>query len=571
MTTTPGSNGGVNRLKMIASAMVTTKAELENFNEPFALGSLIYTSDNGRLVIGDGVTSAAGLPDHKHSAYAPVIHSHTYINNDAWLPSSPKLWYTDDLVNHPELIALDGSEIPQSDAVILSQYYPGSSCITNPCTSFTINGDSNDQMTVVASSWDNTCMPGRMFGEPLEIDDIAKTTDQWLTGTNTGSSTVTIIFANNTSYVPTEYWIIPAAGTLDAVVKERPTPNTWALEGSNDGNTWTVLDSRSSITDVWAPLQVSKFEISDNTTAYNQLRLTITTWNSVDDASLLGGIRRLWIFGHKSGVFLLPKLESPSEEFTWVVPYTSSNQGLKHEDVGDIGITSCLPENLSSYRLPADGRAVVKSSYDLLFASIGYTNDHVTTITSESASDGTITSGNLVATISDSDVNDAVYVEVDNNGGGCLGAYSITPASGSNTPMTWLVEGYNTSTAAYETITSITSLAESDFNATDGYKFYIPTSVTDTVYSKFRITITVWHQVNATVNLTFAFYTHPSGSFYLPNVEITGVDGCYCYIVANNTAQDVSSTVISNLQADVADLTETISALTNRIENLEGA
>lgn len=558
MTVKTGNANTPNVISGIGSAMVTTRAALENFRDPFQRGSMLYTTDDGRLVVGDGTTPPASLPDHKHAAYAPVVHSHTYINNDAWLPSTPKLWYRDDLEHHPELIALDGQEIPADQANILSQYYPGSMCITEPCTSFSINGDSNDAMIVTGSSSSDYCIPGRVFGDPIEIEDIAKTLDQWIIGTAGADAILTIVFKNGFTYVPTEYWMIPAAGTMEAPLKSRPTPNTWRFEGSIDnGNTWTTIDSHEGVTENWIPLAVTKFTFT-NSTAYNALRLVITSWNGVADETLLGGLRRFWVFGHKEGTFLLPKLEAPSDEFAWVVPFTSSNQGLRHEDIGDLGISSCLPENLSAYRLKADGSVYNKSTYPTLFASIGYTNDKVLTNPTVVTSSGVFSNDVYEAVISGSETLDPVYLEFDGNNE-CLGRFEFINNGGSNTPMSFLVEGYTSSTDTYTTITQIIRIPNDDFVAANG-NFFLDTNITDTVYDKIRITITEWHELNSTVDLTIRLYTHPKDKFYIPDLSGVAPEGCFYYIVANNTASDVSSLVISELQANVATLTELVAA-----------
>ena len=52
-------------------------------------------------------------------------------------------------------------------------------------------------------------------------------------------------------------------------------PKSWKLQGSNDGNNWTDLDTQSNVT-FTARFQTKRFDISGNSTAYKYFRLYIT-------------------------------------------------------------------------------------------------------------------------------------------------------------------------------------------------------------------------------------------------------------------------------------------------------
>ena len=55
-------------------------------------------------------------------------------------------------------------------------------------------------------------------------------------------------------------------------------PTAWTLQGSNDGSTWTTLDTQSSITG-WTQWQTNIYFIAANTVAYTYYRLNITANN----------------------------------------------------------------------------------------------------------------------------------------------------------------------------------------------------------------------------------------------------------------------------------------------------
>jgi hypothetical protein len=54
-------------------------------------------------------------------------------------------------------------------------------------------------------------------------------------------------------------------------------PKTWTMKGSNDGVTWTVLDTRTN--EAWASDATRSFSFS-NSTAYTYYRLDVTEWRS---------------------------------------------------------------------------------------------------------------------------------------------------------------------------------------------------------------------------------------------------------------------------------------------------
>ena len=51
-----------------------------------------------------------------------------------WDIGNPRLWYRDDLVNHPELIPLEGQTIDISEIGNISKVYPGSVLLTEQIT-----------------------------------------------------------------------------------------------------------------------------------------------------------------------------------------------------------------------------------------------------------------------------------------------------------------------------------------------------------------------------------------------------------------------------------------------------
>src|SRR5450432_766822 len=52
-------------------------------------------------------------------------------------------------------------------------------------------------------------------------------------------------------------------------------PYAWTMEGSNDGSTWTVVDTRSG-ENAWLPSETRTYTCAVHTTAYRYFRVNIT-------------------------------------------------------------------------------------------------------------------------------------------------------------------------------------------------------------------------------------------------------------------------------------------------------
>ena len=236
-----------------------------------------------------------------------------------WHRGNPKLWYRDDLVNHPELIPLEGQEIDLTDSS-LRDIYPGTILLTTPILRLSEGGFCNENCLLNVSSSTALCPPSALFGEELTVDNFSQITDQWWTNDTdlTTKQTITIEFTN-TPYLPSEYWMIPAAGDSNHILQVRPTPKSWKLQGSYDGKKWFGLDHVENYTD-WEVLQIRAFKIKTRyKKPFAKLRLIITEWNPGEEDDLCTGLRRFWVFGN-TGKYVLPNIPSPDPAFVYVVP-----------------------------------------------------------------------------------------------------------------------------------------------------------------------------------------------------------------------------------------------------------
>lgn len=560
----PGSNDKLNSLQAVGGVIVTGTDEITTSSVQYPPGIAIYNRDTKELKITNGVMTPSELPDHCHPyTHAPLIHTHLFGTNQPWLVSEPRLWYKDDLVNHPELVALDGSEISDDRAQDLSKVYPSTRLLTKPVVS---DNNTNAEIVISADTEVETHAARKVFGPSLTGVDIARRTDQWLTGdadVNTAHS-ITVQFRNDHVYRPTSYTLIPASSDDEGLrlALLRPTPKSWTFEGMTEEGSWEVLDTQTDITDGWAALSPREFTVN-TIKAYSQLRIVISAWNEGEDAGLTSGLKRFWIYGRKNNVFNLPAIPSPAEDFVWVVPYSNINTGLKHEDVGDVATTAVAEDMLPVYRLPADGRVVNKSDYPELFSVIGNQYSTAASISNSYASEGAIEGGKWNANFNEEDVPSYIEYTVAPS---MLSSFSIDK-SGYRQPVTWTVEAKAEAEEDFDTLFEIENLSPEDFAATGGH-FYIDTANEDKNYTTYRLNFLEWATGEEPIGVNgIQLYTRQAGKFALPTVSLS--DQCTTYIVSRNNADDVSTDVIQKLQANVASLASALAALQNQVNNLD--
>lgn len=237
--------------------------------------------------------------------------------NKIWFTSNPRLWYKDDLINHPELVALDGSLIDSSKAEHLKNVYPDGELLTEKTDILTKNGFENKDI-ILSTKLANGLFPlSSVMNGIITEENFSHVTDQFLC-TSGGDPLVINIKFKHVEKLITEYWLMPASGTATDPFVLRPTPKSWTLTGVV-GKRWYTIDKRENITD-WEALKLKDFRVS-NPRVCSYIRLTITEWNESEFDNTRIGLKRFWVFGREKNKFKLPELTSPDENFVWVVPY----------------------------------------------------------------------------------------------------------------------------------------------------------------------------------------------------------------------------------------------------------
>ena len=560
---TPGSKTSKNRVIGVCGALVSTTDEMATINQPLMKGALFYNADTAELKVGDGTTPPAALSDHKHPhTHAPLVHSHIAGANEPWLVSNPRLWYRDDLINHPELLPLEGGEISDLQAEHISNIYPGTKLLSTEPNTLTANGFENDDLTLSSSSFYGDFVASRLFGDEITFESIVKITDQWLSASADISQeqSATVGFKGGHTYRVTEYWLCPAAGTATELFKRRPTPKDWVLEGSVDGQAWVTLDAHTNEpAENWDPITTRMFTCT-NMESYAFIRIRVTSWNAGDSSDLQTGLRRFWIFGRKKNVFALPDLASPHPDFVYVIPQKDLNVGLKHEDIGDIGVTGTKRSLLAAYRVPTDGRTLSRASDSELFSVIGYQYDPEAAISSLTASIGTVTGTSWSSGLTDPLAPS--YIEI-TTAHAVLGKYFIGTI-GTRIPKTWILEGFNGT--SWDTLQSFANVDPEQFAATGGF-FSPEVTLPEVAYDVYRINFMEWNAGSEPIGISdVKVFSHAAGLYRVPTIMHEGLT---TYIVAKNTATDVSTEIIQQLQGNIATLSAALATLTNRVNELD--
>lgn len=531
----------------VATTIATTKEELKELaTSTVRKGTAVFNTDSKELYVASTDGPISELTDHKHpNTHAPIIHSHMWGANEPWLASNPRLWYRPDVENHPELIPLDGSDIPKEKAEFLSGIYDGTVLLTDKLTSSDGIHFENNEVILTVNSFFPPYGPYAIANGPVEIHNVADTTDQFLA--KSSEVVMEYSFKYTTPVTPSSYFIMPAAGTSTEIMKTRPAPKSWKFEGfANDE--WVVIDQHEEETgDLWQPFHAREFLLED-LGGYTKFRLTISDWHPGETDDGLFGIRRFIIFGNREGTFALPNLDVPNADFVWVVPYKNLNVGLAHESVGDIGYTSLMTTNLPAYRLPADGRFITKVDYPLLFSSIGYMNDVPMELPDASGSE---IEGQYVITASFTrkEMLGRLFIDFNEH----------------KYPTGIIVEG-KVSDSEYIKILEIQDMQLS----IGSFLIHIDTTIEDAPLIGIRVTITGWAESESEIGfVSIKAYTHPVGKFRIPEITYDKTGGVTPYIVSDNTASDVSAEIISRLQVSLASLASSVASLQNQVNAID--
>ena len=236
-----------------------------------------------------------------------------------WELGNPRLWYRDDLVNHPELMPLEGQTIDISKVGNINKVYSGSVLLTEKITRLHDNVFTNGRMNVNVDMYKGLYTPSGLFEEPISITNISHVSEQWLTGDNDITKQHFISIELNDPVLLTEYWMIAAIGTKDRIDAKYPTPKQWIVYGSKDNDKWDIVDKRNELSDNWKSWKINSYKVTCNTD-YKYYKFVFTEWHPTEDEDAIStGLKRLYVFGRPINQFILPDIPSPDDSFVWVI------------------------------------------------------------------------------------------------------------------------------------------------------------------------------------------------------------------------------------------------------------
>jgi hypothetical protein len=240
-------------------------------------------------------------------------------SRNKWDLGNPRLWYRDDLVNHPELMPLEGQTIDISKVGSINKVYPGSVLLTEKITRLHDNVFTNGRINVNVDMYKGLYTPSGLFEEPISISIIAHVSEQWLTGDNDITKQHFISIELNDPVLLTEYWMIAAIGTKDRIDAKYPTPKQWIVYGSKDNDKWDIVDKRNELSDNWKSWKINSYKVTCNTD-YKYYKFVFTEWHPTEDEDAIStGLKRLYVFGRPINQFILPDIPSPDDSFVWVI------------------------------------------------------------------------------------------------------------------------------------------------------------------------------------------------------------------------------------------------------------
>lgn len=244
---------------------------------------------------------------------------------DNWSIANPRLWYRDDLANHPELIPLEGQTIDIADAAELSKVYTGSVLLTDKLNKMLDGKFTNPSVSVSVDNFEGLYTPAGLFDDPISVENVSHVTEQWLTGDSNLFRPHYVEFEFTEPTVLTEYWIIAAIGTQNHIDAPYPSPKHWLIYGENSNGSLDLLDEHTEDIDNWGYWNINTYKIASNK-AYTKFKFIFTSWHPTEDEEAIStGLKRLYLFGRPADKFILPNIPSPDDAFVWVVPNKELN------------------------------------------------------------------------------------------------------------------------------------------------------------------------------------------------------------------------------------------------------
>lgn len=556
----------VNEISLISTAPVDSTENWQIEDPIIRKGGFAYDKDTKTLKVGLG-KKYSETPNHQHNdQYSGIGHGHYFGYGEKWFRSTPRLWLISDLINHPELIPLNGQQITDEvQAASLCDIYSGRFQISPTITT----GASALADVSASSTLDGLHQAWKVCGEPLTNANFFQTTDQWLAAADDPVASLKISFLGEYRYKLYSYMLCPRIGTDDAPFKKGPTPRSWEIRAYTDATTYTVVHTVTDA-DPWTIGGAREYTLDLPTGEIVGVEFHPTAWYPGADESMTPGLKRFRLEGIQSNYFHMPSVPSPHEDFVYVVPYKDLGIGMKHEEVGDLIYTISPTPLAAPNRILLDGRAVRRSIEPDLFAMIGYKYDPIhnlagITVETEEPHAIQITDGAIVWSSTMGD-DQAIAEFFDIKGlTEKLSAYYLAPTANGPKPIQWNVEGWNGTTW------SVLHTKTFDPN-TEQYGWFDIAEDHDTEsISIYRLSVETWSGTGTIGLAPMQIRTHPADFYYIPDLVENPSDVQQPYIISRVRVEDVNDDIVARLQTDLARALNILIANQQRLAVLESA
>ena len=515
------------------------------------------------IKIGDGIKPFTNLMNHTHDEqYSSLAHHHYFGYGEKWMRTKPALWLRSDLPNHPELVELNGQYLDDERAAKLIDLYVSEGRISPVATSM-----SSEHYEVTASSTSPLCLPYRAFGDSITMNNFLNALDQWVTE-HTGEDTeewLSLEIKGSALYSLTAYVMVARCGTPMEPFIPSPSPKSWQVEVSEDGSVWESIDTVIDAP-VWSTNEQRSYVLTGPVKDTRFMRIRITQWHIPENSNCVQevGLRRIAFYGRRAGGFVLPNLPSLHPDFAWVIPIDDIGIGMKHEEIGDTGITYNTMPLLPKNRIIADGRQLLIAENEQLYGCFyqAYAKPIAPKEMSSNIGVTDITNAEqLIIDVFNTEESHTVPFKCDMSFDDIVHLGKISISFGNANCVAKNLEWvYFTDTGDRVTLMSVI----------DNTKNYLEVIIPGHLeIAQLSLIVHKWSSDIAPITkILISLHGSEKGYFYLPDLTQSDSNGTP-YIVTAVRTEDINSKVVLDLQQVVSDLQKQLASTIKRLSDAE--
>jgi hypothetical protein len=341
-------------------------------------GATIVLRDNTNAVVGSGTTTTGGSAPGGFiqyfvpipSSYSIVVSKSGYSDYTHTYSSAP----VDDSTVSISLTAVTPTPTPTPGTDCYSNFVPEMTSGTTPSGNTASASGTQDESGLGA--WKAFDHSTTVAGSHYQV----QATTPW------------IQIHTSSGHVAKQYNLVKAFNTNSGSVLSDRSPSGWTLKGSNDGSSWTTLDTQSSVT--WSTSDyVTKSYSFTNTNSYSYYRLEVTGNNGGSYTSI-GELEILETTTCATPTPTPTPTPAPTPSITSV--RVNVQDSVNHANIPGavVSIPSASPNSLTTDNTGMTGTfqvSTASSGYAVNITTSGYANYGVTDIVSYSGTSQTLT------------------------------------------------------------------------------------------------------------------------------------------------------------------------------------